>query len=177
MNTVKAYPNALVDLLPQGTLRYSTDNNLPSVSRPTSTLTETPIGSTTGSPFFPTSASIYGVGSFDIADLDPTRGDYPVAALTQVSIDTTSSALNLGADGVQLGIVFQHSNTTCDIKLYAVENNVDVLRKEWTVLTPADGDGLFCGHADSIKLQGNNVKVRALNITNGWVTVSVTPTS
>lgn len=200
---VTIYPNELYTPSAQGTLRTSTPNNLPSdavaptppysiasldknpPNTPSITPNTTAIGSTTYSAIWPTTSAIYadsgkgdGIpGLFNLSDLPAMQGETPTVALTQVSTDSYSTYQELGARGVQIVVEFQNPNGQCDIKLYTNINATNIPVKSWADVTVNDTPGLYCGHADGINLQGNILVVEALNITNGWVTVGLTPIS
>lgn len=185
---ITIYPNSLYDADPEGTLRTSTPNNDPQSGVPGKypeiTPNVTTIGSTTYSPVWPTMASIYSDGGkassegapnlFNLADLS-TMGQKPIQVLDKVSVDSSSSAIFPGCRGCQIVAFFSDPANTCDITLYVVIASVDYPMKKWTGVTYKDTEGLYCGHADAIDLQGYPLIVEVQNITHGHVTIGITP--
>ena len=119
-------------------------------------------------------SSIYGgaVMNMNISDLEP-RYEASTVAMSQKSATFTSNALNLGCRAVKIEPVFESKDVVCDIELYKVVNNVDILVKAWTGLTP--GHSVYAGNFEFINLDGLPIKVKLVSVTGGWVTINVLP--
>lgn len=117
------------------------------------------------SPFIP--HPIYGItkGGFTIADLGASN-DSGVQALTNAAVDTTSAAVKLGSNGIEVHPTFSDPVTTCSVQ---VINNADQsVIKQWDNVSMANAGTLYLGYYDiQDLLAGKTIKIRAFNFVGG----------
>jgi uncharacterized lipoprotein NlpE involved in copper resistance len=104
-----------------------------------------------------------------IADLPPTKQPDAVTLLENAAADTTSTAVSLGARGVQLTLECEDPAAICDVTLYKVTAEGDVEVKKWTGLKA--GVSVYAGNLEMVDLEGLPVKVAVSQISKGWVSV------
>jgi hypothetical protein len=119
---------------------------------------------------------MYGITQpgYSIGDLSSSYNS-GFTALTQVSVDTTSSFINHGGNGVEINPQFGDGNTTCNIDISTAAG----LIKTFTGVSKLNAGKLFIGYADNgILLGGAPITVRAYNFVGGGkVTIKVRKTS
>jgi hypothetical protein len=116
------------------------------------------------------------IPGYSVGDL-PSSYNSGILALTQVSSDTTSSAISHGGNGVELNAQFGDGATSCSIDVaYSVGG---AIIHTFTGITKLNSEGLFIGYADDgVLLGGAPITVRAYNFVGGGkVTIKVRRTS
>lgn len=112
-----------------------------------------------------------------IGDFPSSFSKSPFVALSAVSTATTSSAIAVNAQGIQLDPVFSDGLTSCDLLVYRVDGSDTLVATFVGVSSTANRDNLFVTPNEHVLLNGKSIKVRAQNFAGGGsVTVNVKET-
>lgn len=114
-----------------------------------------------------------------VGDL-PQQFSTPTVALNAVSTASTSAAINVYANSIEIWTSFADPNTSCDILVQNLINGSYVQVAQFLGVNMFKESNLYVGELDQqITLQGAPIKIIAQNFTNGTgvapgtVTISV----